>query len=229
MIKKFEKPKPQNALRETKVIEVIQGEKGDTGNVGPEPSDTRLIEIIKPLIPDPIPGENGEDGETPTKEELLVIIKPLIPKVKDGKDGENGLPGKDAEEKTPEEIRDALENLKKGSKLSIEAIDDLADILSKLSKDMKGSGGGKMPVGSGISSKKSVQFIFVDDETPAGVIDGNNTDFILKRLPVAGSLKVYRGGSRQRITEDYTLTHKTISFINAPQVGEILLCDYRVS
>lgn len=44
-----------------------------------KPTNDRLIEIIKPLIPE------VKDGLTPTKEELLALISPLIPKVKDGK------------------------------------------------------------------------------------------------------------------------------------------------
>ncbi len=54
-----------------KMSEMAKGEKGDT------PTKEELMNLIEPLIPDPIP---GEDGKTPTKEELYSIIKPLIPK-----------------------------------------------------------------------------------------------------------------------------------------------------
>ena len=68
---------------------------------------------------------------------------------------------------------------------------------------------------------------FVDNEIPSGTIDGTNTDFTIANIPVSGSLKVYRGGSRQKLTEDYTFSGITITFIIAPQDGEIILVDYR--
>lgn len=69
---------------------------------------------------------------------------------------------------------------------------------------------------------------FQDDETPSGTVDGANADFTLTSTPIAGSLKVYVGGSRQRETEDYTLSGNTITFIIAPETNSIILCDYRI-
>jgi len=42
------------------------------------PTESELLALIKPLIPE------VKDGKTPTQEELLALIRPLIPKVKDG-------------------------------------------------------------------------------------------------------------------------------------------------
>jgi hypothetical protein len=201
--KKVKKP-PQKIIFEVE-IQKFKGPKGDQGIPGIEGKQGEQG----------IPGNNGKDGKNGRNGN-------------DGKDGKNGANGKDGSPDTAEQVRDKLESLIKGKKLSIEAIEGLAKILEELSKNNKVVSGSK-PVGSGISAKKSLQFLFIDDETPSGTINGVNTDFIIKRTPVLGSLKVYRGGARQRITEDYTLAHKTISFINAPQVGEIILCDYRVS
>lgn len=58
------------------IIERMKGEDGHT------PTDKELIDLIKPLIPEPI---KGEDGKTPTNAELLKLIKPLIPKIENGK------------------------------------------------------------------------------------------------------------------------------------------------
>jgi hypothetical protein len=57
----------------TELLKRIKGDKGDS------PSKEELLDLIKPLIPQP------ENGKTPTKQELLDLITPLIPKVKDGK------------------------------------------------------------------------------------------------------------------------------------------------
>ena len=151
---------------------------------------------------------NLKDGHTPTHEEMMSLMMPLIPPP---------LPPT-----TPKEERDKLETLEEGEKLSIQAIDGLSKLLEELGTRIteKTSGGG-----GGLISKR---IRFIDDETISGVVNGTNTVFTLSRTPETGSLKVYRGGSRQRVTEDYTFDgNKTITFTIAPQVGEILLADYR--
>jgi hypothetical protein len=64
--------------------------KGKDGIDGKTPTNEEVIELIKPLIPEPI---KGEDGKTPTTDELLSIIEPLIP---DPIPGEKGQDGRDA-------------------------------------------------------------------------------------------------------------------------------------
>lgn len=47
--------------------------KGDKGDVGPAPSDAKLLSLIRPLIP------KISDGKTPTEAELLVLIRRVMP------------------------------------------------------------------------------------------------------------------------------------------------------
>jgi uncharacterized surface anchored protein len=69
---------------------------------------------------------------------------------------------------------------------------------------------------------------FIDDETPTGTINGINTVFTIASTPnPSGSLKVYVNGQRMRITEDYTVSGRTITFLIAPPTTSIILCDYR--
>jgi hypothetical protein len=69
---------------------------------------------------------------------------------------------------------------------------------------------------------------FADAETPRGAIDGNNTVFSLASAPnPAASLRLYRNGVRQQAGTDYTLSSTTVTFLSTPQVGDILLADYR--
>lgn len=68
---------------------------------------------------------------------------------------------------------------------------------------------------------------FIDDEIPTGDINGVNTVFVLARSPIDGSLKVYVNGSRMSLTEDYTISGSTITFITAPPTTSIIKCDYR--
>lgn len=61
-------------------------------------------------------------------------------------------------------------------------------------------------------------------EVPSGDVNGVNKDFTLAHTPVSG-LAVYVG-SRYKITDDYTITGATISFVSAPTQGSNILVDY---
>lgn len=63
-------------------------------------------------------------------------------------------------------------------------------------------------------------------ETPSGTINGSNTVFTLSQTPVNGSLAIYLNGARQKLTDDYTLSTATITFISAPPSGSNIICDY---
>jgi len=63
------------------------------------------------------------------------------------------------------------------------------------------------------------------DGTLTGTIDGVNTDFVLPSMPRSGSEHLYVAGARQTLTEDYTITGRTITFNLAPQAGPIV-ADY---
>lgn len=158
----------------------------------------------------------------------LDFLRDKALKIKDftnGKDGINGIDGidgkdgKDGSPDTPEQVRDKLESLADGEKLSIQSIQDLDKMLGEIRiKGIKGGGG---------FSNIAMARHFVDDETPAGTMNGVNKAFTVAKNPYTGSLKVYRNGARQRVTEDYTLSGRTITFIIAPEATEIILVDYR--
>lgn len=100
-------------------------------------------------------------------------------------------------------------------------VNGLPDVIEDLKKRIRRGGGG--------FSKIALEGKLIDDETPTGTINGTNKAFTLASTPnPTASLKVYRGGARQRVTEDYTLSGDTITFTVAPVTGEILLCDYRI-
>lgn len=146
-----------------------------------------------------------------------------------GNPGENGIglpgmPGKDGSPDTPEQMRDKLESLLKGSKLSIQAIENLAEIIEELQKKIKARDLGLLK--GSIHAGKGKEIRFVDDETPTN--SGDDTNFTISKTPLAGSLKFYRNGSRQVLTTDYTLVGKIITLVVALQdPSEKLLADYR--
>lgn len=153
---------------------------------------------------------NGLDGHTPTTEELTALMTDLLPAI--------------VPPDTPEQVRDKLETLQDSERLSISAIHQLEEKLDALEK--RPIGGGK---GGGGFSKGHMDGHIVDDETPTGAIDGVNAVFRLANTPApTGSLKIYVNGQRLRITDDFTLSNRTITLSTAPPVGAVILADYRI-
>jgi hypothetical protein len=73
---------------------------------------------------------------------------------------------------------------------------------------------------------------FMDNDAPAGLVDGANTTFILTATPnPVGSLAVYRNGILMKSGQDFTLTSNSIQFVPGavPQPGDTLLASYRLS
>lgn len=73
---------------------------------------------------------------------------------------------------------------------------------------------------------------FIDNEPPAGIVDGSNRAFTLESTPdPESSLVVYRNGLLQKVGIDFTLNARTITFVPGavPQSGDILMASYRVA
>ena len=158
--------------------------------------------------------QNGINGKDANDKLILKRLKkelhlPTIEELKDD------LP------KMKLQIRDAFEILAGNERPDISSIRGLRAILKRLEDRPMGGGGG--------FSKIAFEYHLIDDETPTGTINGANKIFTLDNKPnPPESLKVYRGGARQRITEDYIFSSQTITFTLAPVSGEIILVDYRV-
>jgi len=73
---------------------------------------------------------------------------------------------------------------------------------------------------------------FVDQETPAGAINGVNAAYTLSQSPSpSSSLVVYRNGVRLTAGVDYTAVGQAITFGSTlvPQTGDTLVCSYRTT
>jgi len=170
--------------------------------------------------------------------DLMNKIEIRIAEIKDGQDGKDAdeeaiysrlikeLPAKDdIANSIPiigERVRDSLELLDGDDRLMMSAIKGLEEKIQELEgRPLGGKSGGGF---SYIHMSRQ----FVDDETPSGTVNGSNADFTIAKTPnPTSSLKVYVNGQRMRVTEDYTLSARTITFITPPPTGSILLCDYR--
>lgn len=62
------------------------------------------------------------------------------------------------------------------------------------------------------------------NETPAGDVDGVNTNFVLLHTP--SSVYVYLNGIRQQPLVSYTITGDTITFTDVPFENDVIICDY---
>ncbi|HYO82018.1 MAG TPA: hypothetical protein VES20_11485 [Bryobacteraceae bacterium] len=72
---------------------------------------------------------------------------------------------------------------------------------------------------------------FIDNEVPAGSLNGSNGVFTLTTAPApASSLALYRNGLLQRVGVNYEIAGSTITFTtgNIPGSGDVLLSSYRV-
>jgi len=198
----------------TKLAILEKGEKGDKDDKG----DTGRG----------LDGRNGKDGKNGLDGK----------NGKDGKDGKNGKDGKDAnQEEIIEKIendlptlatklRDALELLQGEERLDVKAIGGLEDLIKKLDKkiDDKPMGGG-----GGFSYIHMDRHI-IDDETPSGTVNGTNKAFVLANTPnPSASLKVFVNGQKMTLTEDYTFSGRTITFVTAPPTTSVVRVDYRIT
>lgn len=95
--------------------------------------------------------------------------------------------------------------------------------------------GNAPPIGSRINCTYRFELVvdnlnqakFSDHEKPIGVIDGNNTHFVLQNEPKNNSEHLYLNGLLMDIGYDYTINGKEVSFQYPPPRGSKLLCSYR--
>lgn len=81
--------------------------KGDKGDKGDTPSDEHIVDLIKPLIPEPLDGKDGTNGKDGKDGKNGTNGKDGV----NGKDGSDGLDGLDGSPDTPKEIVSKLNTL----------------------------------------------------------------------------------------------------------------------
>lgn len=181
-----------------------RGLKGDTGAVGP----------MGPK------GEMGPQG---------------LPGV-----GIQGVPGPAGSPDMAEDIRNKLELLSGDDRLDASAIKNLPESVKTIIET--GGGGsstlfGMMDVAlTGIATNQSMKWNGTKwvPYTPAGATTkvwgetptGSGTTFTLAHTPATGTLRVHRGGARQKVTTDYTLSGTTLTLLVTLDAAEVLMVDY---
>lgn len=62
-----------------------------------------------------------------------------------------------------------------------------------------------------------------------GTGDGSTVVFTLNNTPITGTVVVYKNGSLQIVTTDYTISGVTITFVSAPSDGDIITANYKTA
>ena len=71
------------------------------------------------------------------------------------------------------------------------------------------------------------KIIFVDKETPQGLVNDDNRTFELSSEPILNSEHVYLNGLLQDSEDDYVLIGNEIIFNESPMVNSKIKCSYR--
>lgn len=160
-------------------ITVMKGDKGDS------PTREELLNIIRPLIPDPIPGQNGKDADEvkitekvirevskkiPTIDQIIDEIIPFLPEPIHGEDGKDG---KDGSPDTPEDIVKKVNQSKE--KIDASQIKNLPTIVESRalpSISLFGGGGGgqvkDIEAGSNVTVTKRDSGVYTISSTGGG-------------------------------------------------------------
>lgn len=205
--------KIEEAISIAKETQKMEGRPGHT------PTDEEIIALIKPLIPEPQIVEKVIEKTT----EIIVKEQPIV--TQEIREVAIAESAEEILRKIGPQLaafgvvfRNGLELLETGEKLKISAIEGLEEELKKL-KDLVSSSRGRVVVGGTRNVGTSIY-----EEIPAG----SGTSFTLAHVPVAGTVRLYRGGARQQvgIGKDYTISGTNITLAVALVVGEILIADY---
>lgn len=171
-------------------------------------------------------GRDGKDGKDAVVDEASIVSEAVKATVEALKPFLPTIPAI-LEELTSQGVktREGLEELQGDERLDYKAIKGLEEIL----KDLDELKRRPARLGGGGFSKISIEGHIIDDETPTGAVNSVNTIFTLANTPnPSASLKVYVNGQRMRLTDDYTFSGRTITFITAPPATSIIICDYRI-
>lgn len=164
-------------------------------------------------------GKDGNDGHTPTERELLSLIKPLIPKPVKGEKGEKGEPG-----------------ARIGWGAHPVMIQGLGVVIDKNVRTINFKGNGLSSVTRRKDGVVEVTIsgggsggTLVSEEVPTD--SGDHINFTLAQTPLAGTLRIYRGGARQAsigASPDFSSSTNTITLTTPLNTadGEVLFCDY---
>jgi hypothetical protein len=78
-----------------------------------------------------------------------------------------------------------------------------------------------------VDAKAGTQSL-IRNEVLGGTVDGTNKVFTLASTPTTSSVAIYNNRTRLKLTNDYTVSGNTITFVSAPPLGSLPYADYEV-
>lgn len=185
-------------------------------------------------------GKNGEDGKDGKS-----TVGPAGPKGEKGDAivGPAGKNGKDGSPDAPEDIVRKLETLVGEGRLDASAIKNLPEFAQKVVHTYMGAHGNLWNLSdvyvAGIVAGQALQWDGTKwvAYTPPGssgtpvwaenlATQGAGKNFTLAHTPIAGSVRLFRGGAYQAVPTDYTISGSAITLVYALASGETLVADY---
>lgn len=90
------------------------------------------------------------------------------------------------------------------------------------------SGDASIAVGGALTLNMSTILTnhFACRETPSGTVNGSNVTFTLAHTPISGTEMVFLNGQCMNPTGDYSISTATITFVTAPETGDIVRVTY---
>lgn len=212
----------------------LQGATGPRGKTGEISNIQEIAAAVLPFLripKDGAPGAPGQRGESYalTAQDIKDIASVATNMIE--------VPNREDITTDPQKILDAILALPKGKRLTSKHIDGLEQTISaiqhQLGRGYLHGGGMTGKAGAGITltinsdgttTISSSLGTAVYGEVPTG----SGTAFSLAHTPVAGSVRLFRGGARQQAgaSNDYTISGKNITLAVALSAGEILIADY---
>lgn len=86
------------------------------------------------------------------------------------------------------------------------------------------NGKGLVTAASNTSYLTASNFVF--NETPTGDLDSVDVTYTLANTPTTGTVQVYKNGLRLTLTTDYSVSGSVITFVVAPDPGDVIVADY---
>lgn len=184
-------------------------------------TNTELSRVIKEL--------KGFANKASKEQQVgMNLVRDKLRGLRDGKDADaekiidevlKKIPEQKPIELDAEKLRDKLEELVGDERIDISAIRGGESLKGEKAKAGMVSWGGGM-------SKIAMDRHILDPYTPTKV---SSTEYTLTKAPnPAASLKVWRGGALKSLTEDYTISGTTLTFLIAIVDGEVIKVEHRI-